>query len=330
MARTKRKNADPAPKGAGLLDSLPLFAAESPRLSPQKGGSRASKKDPLEVVSETEKALAKREEEKEATREGREISLRYYERKQIVLTHEKKNQTEMIFFKTPSGTWYKAVEKSAVYFVMKYGKMVESKAKLQIDKDYKFISKTGCVSIPNIDNLVKKLETIGVKLASAKDDIYIFKLPERITGDEYNLMREQSRTTIERANKMIRPKDMMPNLMEDAKEIFTIVFWTFRDMNEQAKRIIGDDFAMALRDIVIGYTEMAKTKGEPKEFLEMAMQKVTEADGYFMAVSPLRIIKDDKLLQIAEGLMKLRNQIVFEQKKIAVKEINDKNRGKTV
>ena len=318
MTRTKRKNADPTPKGAGLPDSLPPKAAESPAIfAPTGGENRAA-----------EIALENREKEKAAAQEGRETALRYYERKQIVLTHEKRNQTEMIFYKTPSGTWYKAIEKSAVYFASKYAKMVESKAKLQIDKDYKFASKTGCVSIPNIDNLIKKFEVIGVKLVSAKDDIYIFKMPERITGDEYNLMREQSRTTIERANKMIRPKDMMPNLMEDAKELFTTVFWTFRDMNEQSKRIIGDDFATAIRNVIVGYTIMVKTNGDPKEFLDKALLKVAEADGYFMAVSPLRIIKDDKLLQIAEQLAKLRNQIIFEQKRIAVREINDKNKGK--
>ncbi|MBQ9016965.1 hypothetical protein IJ103_01820 [Candidatus Saccharibacteria bacterium] len=104
--------------------------------------------------------------------------------------------------------------------------------------------------------MVEGLKKQKVELIDTENEIYTFKLPERITADEYNLM----------------------------------------------------------KDI--------------EAFLDRAMERVLRTEGYFMALSPLRIVNDEKLFEIAGKLSKLKRQIVFEKKKIAAKKIDEENRGK--
>lgn len=310
MTKPKKKS-NSTQKELNSVDSLPLFATESPTPLVEEG-----------IEEEKEKM-------KQATHEGRAAGLRYYERKRIVLAREKHNQNELIFIKAPTTTWYKAFDKSATYFAAKYAKLIGSKATIKIDRDYQFQSKIGVVSIPNMEAMIEKLKKVNIELIDTKDEIYTFKLNERITIDEYNLMREQSEAVLERANKMIKPKEMMPNLLEDAKDVFQTVFWTFRDMHEWARQRVGAEFADELRGIIVDYTVLVKSKElEAEEFLDRAMERVCRADGCFVALLPLRIVNDDKMLEIATKLLKLRNQIIFERKKLAVKKIDAENHGR--
>ena len=311
MTQTNRKKKSAsAPKGLVQTDLWSLMATTSPAAEPLGATQPAPEKA-------------------EATQEGRAITLRYYERKRIILTREKSNYTEIIFTKAPSGTWYKAFGKSAVYFTQKYARLIGSKASLKVDRDFQFRDKVGVVSIPNMDLLIEGLKKQKVELIDTENEIYTFKLPERITADEYNLMKERCETIFERANTMIRPQIMMPNLFEDAKDAFVTVFWTFRDMHEWVRRIVGSDFTKELEQIVVEYTIIAKTKdGDVEAFLTKAMERVIRTEGYFMALSPLRVVNDEKLFEIAGKLSKLKRQIIFERKKIATKRIDEENRGR--
>lgn len=322
-------------------DDLPLFAAAqgaeksaSAPLSPEEELAALIKEVPeLKAAVETARRQAEIDQKKAdkaaATQDGRVATLRYYERKRIAMTREKSNYSELIFIKAPKEGWYKAFGRSAVYFSEKYAPLVGSKAKLKVDKDYQVKDKIGVVSIPSMELLIEQLKKQKIELIDTKNEIYTFKLPERITADEYNLLKEKSETLFERANTMIRPQVMMPNLMEDAKIAFTTVFWTFKDMHEWMRRMIGYDFVADLKWVVTEYTVLAKTKGGDAEaFLDQALEKVVRAEGEFMALSPLRIVNDEKLYDIASKLSDLRHQIVFEKKKLATKKIDAEHRGR--
>lgn len=309
------------------IDSLPLFGAAKKTVPPAQKPEELATAAPLVPLEPTPEKVTTPA--SQSSSEGRKESLRYYEKKRIVLQREKKNQTEMIFIKSPSkNSWYKAFGRSAVYFDALYKNKIGSKAKLQADKDYQFQSREGFVSVPNIKTLAEKLERVGVELVDAKDEIYTFSLGKRIKTDEYNLLRKQTQALVERANEMIKPKEMMPNLFEDIKETFRTIFWAFKDMSDLPKLMIGRELAGLIRDIGVEYTVIAKSDGDAEAFLDFAMENVDRADGYFLMLSPLRIMNDDKQLEIAGLLSKLRNQIIFEKKKLAVQKIENEHKGK--
>ena len=256
---------------------------------------------------------------------GREVSLRYYERKKIVLTKEKHNLSEIIFIKTPKGTWWKAFERSAIYFLEKgYTNEIGSRAKLQVDEDYRLKSKLGFVSNPNIEKLSAGLQKVGLKLVESSDQIRVFKMPKPVTEEEFNELHEKNMLMVERANSLVVPKLMMPKLFEDAKELGMMLFRTFSHMTEWTNQTIGLDMTKAIMDIVERYVEEAKSGGEdPEKFLLWALHQVDIADGKYAMLSALRIVDDKKLFEIAEALAKLRAQIGAERKRLAIKKIDD-------
>ena len=129
--------------------------------------------------------------------------LRYYERKRLVVSREKKNYTKLILFHG-SKNWWKAVNKSAVYLTTDIAPRIKSNIQLREDDDYEF--KVECVaSIPNIENMTEKLKAIGISLIEEKDEIRTYLLKEPYTADQYNLLRSENDTITERAGKMALP-----------------------------------------------------------------------------------------------------------------------------
>ena len=253
--------------------------------------------------------------------------LRYFESKRIVLTREKKNYTQLIFMRA-SGEWLKAFNHSAVFFVQKIAPQIKSAARLQEDRDYEVKAEV-VVSIPNIERLTQKLKQIDIELVEEKDGIYTFALGYRIPADEYNLMREQNQTILERSGKMALPVVLMPNLLEDIKELFTTVFWETRKMEGAIREMIGTDMVKIPRDMIAKYTSMARnTESDVHIYLEDAMNDIETMNGIYFALDTLRIIDEKKMFEIATKIARVRNQIIYEMKKQGMKDVDAKYKGK--
>lgn len=253
--------------------------------------------------------------------------LRYFEVKRLVLTRERKNYTQLIFLKTNKG-WAKAFGHSAVIFVQKIAPQIKSSAKLNADRDYEVQSKEGVVSIPDIKRLTEKLENIKIKLIEEKDGVYTFALGYKISPDEYNLMREQNQTIVERTGKMALPVVLMPNLLEDIKALYAVIFWEVRNMDGVVREMIGKDLVEMVGEMVEDYVVMARnTKSDVKAYLTKAMEDIEEVNGKYFVLDTLRIVNEKKLFEIAMAITKVRHQILYEMKRQGMKDIEKEYGG---
>lgn len=252
--------------------------------------------------------------------------LRYFETKRIVLTREKKNYNQLIFMRA-TGDWVKAFSHSAVFFVEKIAPQIGSAAKLNNDRDYEVRSEV-VVSIPDIKKLTEKLKQIGIELLEEKDGIYTFSLGYRIPPDEYNLMREQNQTIIERTGKMILPVVLMPDLLEDIKELFNTVFWEVRNMDGAVREMVGAPLVGSAKEMIIKYVKMSRnTESDVRAYLEDAMDDIESINGTYFVLDSLRIVSEKKMFEIAMEISKVRSQIVYEMKHQGMQDINKKYGG---
>lgn len=264
----------------------------------------------------------------EKSQEGRAIALRYYEKKKIVYQRDKDNQTMMMFIKAPSKKeWYKGFGKTAIYFLSFYKEKIGSKAKLQVDRDYQLQFNEGFVATPNIIVLADKLKPLGIRMEEEENGIITFHMNRRVKADEYNLLKAELHAPSQRANEIIKPKEVMPKLFEDTKAAFATIYRVFNNMSDFPKQALGIEMARLLLEIGEEYAVLAKDGGDAEAFFDLATENVSKADGIFLMISPLNIIGDKKQLEIAQLLSKLRHQIVEERKRKAVNTISEQYYG---
>lgn len=249
-------------------------------------------------------------------------NLRYYERKRLVITQEKKNYDKLILFRG-TDNWWKAINKSAVYLALDISLLIKSNIKLREDADYEFKAEY-VASIPNIETMTKKLADLGIKLIDEKEDIYIFLLKEPYDANQYQLMLEQNKAMLEKAGEMALPYKLMPNLLEDLKELQHSVFWEVRKMDCATRELIGNDFYKSVREMLIKYTKMARSRTPDAEtYLYDTMSDIETVNSFYYALDSLKsILSEKKSFEIQYLISKTRSQIIYEMKRIGMENID--------
>ena len=293
----------------------------------QKPVDKTTKQGDVEKTAPKTAEVAKPEGAKERLASERN-RLRYFERKRMVLVREKKNYTQLIFMES-SGTWVKAFSHSAIIFVQKIASAIGSKARLVEDRDFEVRSDTGVVSIPNVEILIEKLKKIGIELIEKKEGVYTFSLGYRIPADEYNLMRQQNQTIIERTGKMALPTVLMPELLEDIKELFRTTFWEIRNMDGAVRELIGKDMVKTAQGMVVKYVVMSRDpNSDVKAYLKEAIEDIERFNGLYFVLDSLRIVNEKKMFEIASQTLKVRKQVIYEMKRWMSKNVDAEIEGK--
>ncbi len=283
------------------------------------------------VAEEPKKRSVAAEKRAERDRKAREVELRYYERKKVALGLEKKNFDKLIFvYGNGSDPWYKGFNHTAIFFENVIGPRIGSKIIAKDDKDFnKRVHANAVVSYRALDALTEKLLKIGCTIEDDRDQIYIFKLPERISEERYNLFLHQRQEAVDRANKILVPHLLAAPLYADMRILHRLVFNSVGRMSRHARETVGLEMENNARLLIKRYRKTAKRGGDALELYEEMLNIADDLDGDLAAITGLGVEDDLKVLEMAEKTEEIKQEILHEIKLIKLKEV-DKTHGESL
>ena len=269
------------------------------------------------------------EETKNKSVDPREERKKYFALKKRLLEYEKSNYTEMVLIRTPDKIkkskkyWWKIFGHSAVFYKYWIGERLKHKIRLLPDTDYEVRSEEGCVSISDLDNLKQTLKTIHVYPSSETEKVVIFKLGDRISEQDYVLMLHEDNMRLEMANKLIQPKEHMTELNAKVKDVLSLVHECVRKMDGASRESFAGEMERKTVELQIVVLRAARGTIEINDCLERAYDIAEDLYGFVMVLMNLRMLEAKKIYGLAEAVVALEKQIKKENKKRALKEIDD-------
>ena len=169
------------------------------------------------------------------------VSLRREENqeKEKLLEREAENYTRILALKCYDG-WLKIYDNSAIIVsIWLDGKLGKSYARKDDNGYGKPKAKYGVVSIPpvSVGNFVQALARAGIKLIY--DDVWMldFELGERIDKADMVRMLHEDELLIEKVNKLVMPKEVLPGLRMAVKLLLSFVHSEVRDHKESMRDV---------------------------------------------------------------------------------------------
>lgn len=176
--------------------------------------------------------------ESEIKRIKSNINRVYSDAKATVLKAEETNFRYLIFLRSTNG-FYKLTGHSALFYAFGIAPKLDIIVRLNPDGDYSSKSKTGIVSVKNLDSLAEMLKTLNIRRVKTKDqtgNIVAFQLPWTYSEAQLNNFENDNLLRIQKFNRIIMTEDTIPALFVQLSELNKAIFENVRGMGGPVER----------------------------------------------------------------------------------------------
>ena len=273
-----------------------------------------AKTDLLPGDRQAEEAKAKWEASKSMTDEQkREIRHEEDEEKALLLEREKENFTHIFVLKCYNG-WYKICDHSAIIVSTWLDGKLGKKYERNDDGGYGKAdtrAQYGVVSVPpsSVLYFVQGLVRNRIKICFDGPWVLEFELGERITKEEMVRMLHEDELVIDKVNKLVMPKEVMPGIRSAVKKLLLHVHAEVRSQRDSTKDVFLNDVerrAVMMNKMVIttsrGGLEVEdclvklaqETEGLYADATTMMDMKLITAKQYKTFVDLIRHVQDEQ------------------------------------
>ncbi|MBQ6605559.1 hypothetical protein IJH66_01090 [Candidatus Saccharibacteria bacterium] len=220
--------------------------------------------------SKTEQAAEKRE---------------YLERKKKLLAEEAENFQKIIFLRATKGYWMVGGH-SAVILVNKLAKELKIRVTLKRDTDFDVKFPEGVVNLRNLDFYIQKLKESNYleKEVERNESSVIFKLKEKVSETEYDLLLRSKEIRRQKLQSMIEKSVPMPKLNIRMTDVLKLTFRFYKKHSDSfARKFVVEQFAEDIRVahktmllVFRGQVEPVEGIRKMKTRLELALCDLTQ------------------------------------------------------
>lgn len=250
----------------------------------------------------------------------------YLEHKQALLEKEKDNYTKLYLIATPDG-WYKLFSHSAL-FLSHYLKARMGKAyRLYRDADFGVQNDIGTVSIrgDKLDEFMKRAEYAHLTLVKKWDGGLEFDIGERLTEEDVAAMIHEDELVIERANSMVLPHAMMPELLARMRELVKTVHEVVRVQSKMSQTAFLSDMERKATRMNMQAIAMARGAIKIDAALELLLDGTEALYEYILTMFDMDMIQPKKYYNVVKKIRSLEEQVKREAAKRALENVKRKD-----
>lgn len=242
--------------------------------------------------------------------------------KKLLITRESENFTRIYALKCYNG-WLKILDHSAlIVSVWLDGKLGKTYNRTD-DNGYGGVrAKYGVVSIPpdSVADFIVRLHKAKIKLINDDINFLEFELGERITKEEMVKMIHMDELLIDKTNKLVMPKEVLPNLRADVKELLKYTHSQIRDHRDSVKEMYLNDVERTV--IEINKLIVATSRGniEIKETLKRVSNFVEDTYANATTMCDMGLISAGHYKTFVDMIIRVENEVSREVKRMAIKE----------
>lgn len=285
----------------------------------------------LKNLTPIERAIFETEQKKKAQAEqgraGKAMALDFVERKKLIMTYEKHNYDRIYFTKGKGTNWIVIYDHSAVLFDKILAPRIGSKAIVYDDKDYDARSKIGYVRYPSMDMLVEKAKPFVRGVEEPQPGIYALILEKAVSKADFRMYLDEAESIVKTANSIVIPKIAYPELNAYLKGLNKRLLDIVRKLDEPVREMVGYRLYRLVSNITTEYVYATRNEKAAEQYLKNALHLVDKAYGAYMSLSWANVVESEKLREVAEGLSKVRNEIVKQLARKAFAEAKVRNGG---
>lgn len=268
-------------------------------------------------------ATSKKSDDKIANRRriGRELKVKYEYCKVVLLGLEKENYSHIFILKT-ADNWHKILSHSAIlYKPIAKEKVTEGfrVPKLLSDGDFKDKAPIGVMSIRDLAALRVVLEKCGAKedasITEADGDwIIAYKLDHKMTDKEFWSMEKEERELWDKANRLIVPKAIYPNLGIDIQEMIKLFYDVIRKQDKCFFDLLGRNALNNLSRLYTGLILAEKNYTKWDSYFKTAISIICDLEAFILMASSTRLIDSKVIVRMADTIARVEEDLKSAQK----------------
>ena len=263
-------------------------------------------------------------EEKRETRRKQELNRilkkEYELNKQKLLHLERDNYGHIILIRTQDG-WYKMVSHSVLLFLYYVVPVAQDKLdtiykppRMTADNDFRYKAPIGVISFKSLEKLEKIIFASGAtreKVEGADEEwIRAYELDHKMSEDDFWALEKKETELWNKANTIITPKAVFPNLGVDLRETSVLFYNIVRKLDTVARETIGNNMMDLIKRIDSGLIQAEKGYITWESFFSFAPKLLCELGAQVILLSNLRIIDRNVITRMAENVSKIENDLL--------------------
>ena len=269
-------------------------------------------------MTEKKEATKERSRKEELQRRRREGAMRkfdYENAKRKVLHLEKDNYGYIFILETTDG-WYKIMSHSALIYIHYVWPLARDKLNLTTkapnliaDSDFRDKAPIGIVTRKDISEFEKILKAVGAKEVSTSgqnsESVTAYKLERPITESEFWRIKKEEDDLWSKANTVITPKEVYPNLAIDIQEVEMQIYFVARKMQRTDREFFGAEMLSLAKTLAKGVIMAEKGYLRWEEFFEAVPGKIADLYANISLISNFRLIDNKVLIRLNDLLLKV-------------------------
>lgn len=264
--------------------------------------------------------------------------LNYENAKQKVLYLEENNYGYVFILKT-NDDWYKIMSHSALMYIRYVWPIARDKLNLTTkapnliaDSDFRYKAPIGIITRNAIEEFSKILETAGAKKVKVEgtnnDLISAYKLAREMSEDEFWRIKKYEDDLWSKANTIIVPKAVYPNLSIDVQEAAMQIYFVARKLKQTDREFFGEDMLFLTKQMAKNVILAEREHIEWPELFEYLPVVVAELSANISMLATFRLVDNKVLIRLNDALLKIEKDLKV-AKKDYVKRRSNKVAGKS-
>lgn len=196
--------------------------------------------------------------------------------KERISKAEERNYNKLMVY--PSGeNWWKMIDHSALIYKYIIAPELKISVNLNQDTDRYSTSKTGVVSIGNIEGLKKNLAKLGIKEPERFEGVWIFKLGKYgTTKEDLDAIVEAEEQRWQEATAVLVKKEVIPVVWRYLRELLQMAVNVARNAKEPMRSFIMMDVAEEAKKMMSDYIDYCNEKITIDQYEELVEQRTQE------------------------------------------------------
>ena len=255
----------------------------------------------------------------EKRRAGNLRKLEYETLKQKVLEKEVDNYSHIFVLKT-TDDWYKIMSHSALMYIHYVWPIAKDKLnltskppKLIADSDFRYKAPIGVVSRKDLEAFEKNLLAAGAKKVGTKGvkdgNVVVYKLARAMSEDEFWKIKKTEDDLWSKANTVITPKAVYPDLAIDIESAAMQIYFVARGMQRTDREFFGREMLTLTKTLAKGIILTEKGYEPWKTFFDTAPGVVAELYANITLLSNFRLIDNKVLVRLNDCLLKIEEDL---------------------
>ena len=266
------------------------------------------------------KATEKKMTENEKRERNRILKKEYELNKRKLLLVERNNYGHVFLLKTQDG-WWKVFSHSALMFTHYVRPIVVDKSKGEIDVpvvkadlDFHDRAPIGVMFFPTLKAAEKILLLSGaVKVDCPKtldsEWVTCYKLDREMLESEFWDMKRREDELWDKANTIVTPEAVFPNLGVDLRETAKMLFDNVRKYDSATRELIGRHMIELIRRVMTGLISAEKGLVSWEKFFNFAPKLLSELDACLMVLTSVRTVEKNVIFRMAESISRVEKDI---------------------